>query len=113
MSNPDPKDPKALQGPCDFVNGLSTLYPKFHFKVVNETAREETRKGIKRATEGIAPVAAAAAGIAQSGFGLTSDKDKLWTKDREVQKDQVRKEGRGGGGTQHWMCWRCRASTVW
>ena len=95
MSNPDPKDPQALEGPCDYIEGLATHYPKFRFQIVNETAREETRKGIKKA-----PVAAAAAvGVAQSGFGLTSDRDKLWTKDREVQKDQVREgEGEGGDG---------------
>ena len=98
MSNPDPKDPQALEGPCDYIEGLATHYPKFRFQIVNETAREETRKGIKKA-----PVAAAAVGVAQSGFGLTSDRDKLWTKDREVQKDQVR-EGRGGWkGANSWM----------
>ena len=85
MSNPDPKHPEALQGPCDFRDGLITAYPKFKFQLVNETAREEDRRGYRRAPR------STGVGIAQTGFGLTSDRDKLWTKDRETQKDQTKR----------------------
>ena len=89
MSNPNSKDPSALQGPCDFRDGLATYFPKFKFQLVNETARERVRKGDE--VSAVAKVAAAAGGpaVAQSGFGLTSDRDKLWTEDRETQKQQV------------------------
>lgn len=63
-SDPDPQHPSRLEGPCPFDKGLRSRFPSFSFPVVNDTYR---------------------------GFGLTSDKDMLWTKDRETQKQQTRR----------------------
>ena len=94
MSNPDPQHPEELEGPCDFRDGLAKAYPMFKFQLVNETARQEDRKRSgKRATKAAADDddGTGVGVVAQYGFGLTSDQDRLWTKDRETQKDQVKR----------------------
>ena len=63
-SDPDPQHPARLEGPCPFEQGLRSKFPSFSFPVVNDSYR---------------------------GFGLISDKDILWTKDRETQKQQTRR----------------------
>jgi hypothetical protein len=89
MTDPDPVHPKKLQGPCEFTDGLASYFPNYKFQLVNETARKEIRKGNKNVLQegngGSSPV------MAQSGFGLISDKDLLWTTEREKQKHQVRR----------------------
>lgn len=64
MSNPDPAHRERIQGPCPFDEGLAKRFPYFNFKIVNAS---------------------------DPGFGLKSDADKLWTKERENQKDQTKR----------------------
>lgn len=64
VSDPDPERPSKLEGPCPFQAGLKRKFPSFSFPIVNETYR---------------------------GFGLISDKDLLWNKDRETQKEQTKR----------------------
>ena len=65
VSDPNPKSPERMFNPCPFAAGLRTQFPQFKFPV--------------RGTEGT-----------DDFFGLTSDKDTMWTKEREEQEHQVR-----------------------
>mmetsp|Transcript_13165 Transcript_13165/g.23201 ORF Transcript_13165/g.23201 Transcript_13165/m.23201 type:complete len:351 (+) Transcript_13165:85-1137(+) len=65
VSDPDPAATGSV-GPCTFKQGLRTKFPQFEFPVVDK----------------------------QGGLGLVSDQDTLWTKNRETQKDQVKRATR-------------------
>lgn len=81
-SNPDSRRPEALQGPCDFSDGLESRFPQFQFPIVDERARQLVRQGQSPTKPKDKPH-----GL---GFGLLSDKDLMWTTQREGQKHQVR-----------------------
>mmetsp|Transcript_32937 Transcript_32937/g.72765 ORF Transcript_32937/g.72765 Transcript_32937/m.72765 type:complete len:349 (+) Transcript_32937:2382-3428(+) len=69
VSDPNPKDPSPLQGPCAFERGLATKFPQFKYPIVGSGAKP-------------------------AGFGLLTDRDTLWTKDREDQKSQTKRATR-------------------
>lgn len=64
VSDPDQTHPEKLVGPCSFERGLASKYPNYTFPIVS-------------------------ASTVNRDFGMTSDADLLWTKEREKQKDQV------------------------
>ena len=67
VSNPNPKHPKALEGPCSFEQGLQDKFPEYKFRVYDADTSPKERS-----------------------LGLLGDGDHLWTKDkRERQAHQV------------------------
>lgn len=65
VSDPDPEDRSKMEGPCSFDHGLVSKYPDYQFKVAGED---------------------------KTTFGLFSDKDEMWTKNkRERQHHQVKR----------------------
>lgn len=70
VTDPDPRVP--VRGPCQFQRGLRSKFPMFKFPVVSSSQGEGEN----------------------GGLGLISDADILWTKDRETQKEQVKRATR-------------------
>lgn len=63
VNDPDPNHPGVLTGPCNFTQGLRSKFPNYEFNV----AQDEVYRN----------------------FGLISDRDEMWTHEREEQKHQT------------------------
>lgn len=72
VSDPDPQQRQPF-GPCQFDQGLRSKFPQFKFPVIGSKGRGAEE---------------------EDGFGLLSDNDLMWTKDRETQKQQVKRATR-------------------
>eukprot|EP00798_Chlamydomonas_sp_ICE-L_P009808 gene9808-7696_t len=117
VSDPDPEQPERLEGPCSFKHGLKSKWPTYPFPIVDESTRASLRGKVTTTMEqdtsdldgtsdddftsdgdegtdsdeerSVRQFRRKLMASNGAGFGLVSDRDLMWTDERERQKHQV------------------------